>query len=379
MKIQIDGTNTLNKGAELMLYATLEKIEEKHPNSTVIFNSNSAFVSGIDTNLDLRPRIPLMLWKFPKAVLTRLRLPNNFRYFSVHNPTDVDLVLDAGGFQFSDQWNHSDLFLSRLDYYYGKLKENGTKIILLPQACGPFKTPAGQKCANILNKHADLIIAREESSYQYLLDAGVSKSRIWLRPDFTISAKGTLPSNYDFIKGKVCIIPNKKMLTHSAITEDAYLKFMVKCIDSIKSAGFSAFLLNHEGKGDLALCNKINNVLGQNLPVITGLNAKEIKGVIGQSYLVISSRFHGVASALNQGIPCLATSWSHKYALLFKDFEQNDCILDVSDLNNDCKDKIASLLEPRRHKEVRSILDTKSKEIKQIVNDMWNDIWKFIS
>ncbi len=40
MRIQIDGTNSLNKGAELMLNAVMEQIEKKYPNAEVFYNSN---------------------------------------------------------------------------------------------------------------------------------------------------------------------------------------------------------------------------------------------------------------------------------------------------------------------------------------------------
>ena len=39
MNIQIDGTNTLNKGAELMLFTILKRIEEQFPNSKIFYNS----------------------------------------------------------------------------------------------------------------------------------------------------------------------------------------------------------------------------------------------------------------------------------------------------------------------------------------------------
>lgn len=86
-------------------------------------------------------------------------------------------------------------------------------------------------------------------------------------------------------------------------------------------------MLNHEGFRDKDLCYQINAVNETKIPVVSGITAQEVKGLIGNSHTVISSRFHGVVSALSQGVPCLATSWSHKYEMLFKDFGQEDRIL----------------------------------------------------
>ncbi|WP_439583475.1 polysaccharide pyruvyl transferase family protein [Dyadobacter bucti] len=379
MKIQIDGTNTLNKGAELMLYAVLDKIEGAYPKATVIFNSASAFTDGIQTNLNFKGRLLLKFWKYPKALLSRLGVPYNFRIFSVHNPTDADIVLDAGGFQFSDQWKHTGEYLERIESYYKRLKENGTKVVLLSQAFGPFKTDSGKKCAEVLNKYIDVFIAREVVSRDYLIEAGVDQSKIWLYPDFTISASGVFPEQYAFAKNQVCIIPNQKMLTHANMTEQVYVDLNRKMIEEIKKSGKNVFLLNHEGKGDLEICKKISGQFedGQ-LKVITGLNAKEIKGVIGQSYIVISSRFHGVSSALNQGVPCLSTSWSHKYELLFKDFEINNSILDLEDPIEISLNKIKAYLDPVSNKKIREHLEVKKVAIKDSVDRMWNDIWSFV-
>src|SRR5690606_9348109 len=128
----------------------------------------------------------------------------------------------------------------------------------------------------------------------------------------------------------VCIIPNKKMITHTN-AGTSYLDLMNKIIDSVEEVGKRAFLLNHEGHEDEKLCHEINLLRKDKLPILTGLSAKEVKGVIGSSYLVVSSRFHGVASALSQAVPCLATSWNHKYEMLFSDFGQTNTIIRVED------------------------------------------------
>ena len=134
-------------------------------------------------------------------------------------------------------------------------------------------------------------------------------------------------------------------------------------------------MLNHEGKGDLEICKKINQHFNQSLPIVTGLNAKEIKGLIGESYCVFSSRYHGVASSLNQGVPCLATSWSHKYKLLFKDFELEEQIINVSDTKDIINKKIHNIIDLDINKKLREHLITIKEKIYIKTNEMWLYIW----
>ena len=57
----------------------------------------------------------------------------------------------------------------------------------------------------------------------------------------------------------------------------------------LKDLNQEDFYLNHEGSEDLDLIKQINTL---DLPIFTDLNAEQIKNIIGQSKLLISSRFH---------------------------------------------------------------------------------------
>ena len=377
MKIIIDGTNTINKGAELMLYSILEQIENKYPESSVIFNDNNPNIQipKIKTHLHFRKPLRLMLGPYPWVILSRLHLPYSW-FTELYPPKHPDLILDASGFRLGDQWNHSEEYLENLEYYYKTVKAQGAKIILLPQAFGPFKTHSGKKSTEILNNYVDLIIAREPTSKKHLKEAGINPGKILHYSDFTIATKGIFPVKYHHVKGSVCIIPNRKMITHTRFTPQDYFGKMESIISLIQESGKQVFLLNHEGNKDLKICKGINRMFDNRLTIITGLDAKEIKGVIGSSYMVISSRYHGIASALNQGVPCLATSWSHKYQLLFEDFNVKDHIIDLNEKPEHTKNKIESLLDPDNHSKLRKHLFIQIKELKSNTERMWKIVWQ---
>lgn len=374
MTIQIDGTNMLNKGAELMLLAVLEQIEKRYPNAVVYYNAQGKLKDYVraESKFEIRQRSALKYSKLPIAIFKRLNIPYNYftEKFAIDN---LDVVLDASGFQFSDQWNYSEERLDILENYYKELKDKGTKIILLPQAFGPFETKAGKRAVDILDKYVDVIIAREEISKKYVVDAGASSKKVWRCTDFTLLVKGTFPKEYSKIKGKVSIIPNQKMVTHTAADSAKYWTFLENLIIEIEKAGHQIVLLNHEGPKDLEMCNEINNRFENRFDVISDLNAKEIKGIIGASFITISSRFHGVASSLNQAVPCLATSWNHKYEMLFKDFELENNVLYLDSEKGVNEQRVSNVLSHRS--EIHKRLNDRKSVLENEVEKMWKEIW----
>ena len=87
-----------------------------------------------------------------------------------------------------------------------------------------------------------------------------------------------------------------------------------------------------------------------------------------------SSRFHGVASALNSAVPCLATSWSHKYAELFKDYGMNDNVLKLDDLQA-CVEKVEAYLNKDKNLSIRQELEIHIPQIQNETREMWNTVW----
>ena len=377
MRIQIDGTGTHNKGAELMLYAVLQEIERKYPDAEVLYNRIGEDSSYIQTNLKFHTRpfskkiIPILNQLRVLGVLRILRI--HYSFLTAKFPMQgIDVVLDAGGFQFGDQWNRNNDRVDLVRNYYRKLKRNGAKIIFLPQAFGPFQTENAQKIAKIISQYADIIFAREKVSYDYLIGAGVDASKVKLYPDFTAIVDGVVPKQYKSLKDGVCIIPNEKMLSKGNLSQKQYISVLCEIVKTIQQQGKVPFLLNHEGHLDASLCQVISRELNNTITVVDNLTALEVKGVISQSYMVISSRFHGVASALSSGVPCLATSWSHKYAELFKDYDQTECVLDFNDVDKTIEQINHCILN---HSIISEQLRLEKEAIVKKNMEMWEICW----
>lgn len=373
MVIQIDGAGTTNKGAALMLLATLHQISNKYPKALVVYNSHDGGLKKhIKTRLKIRRPIHLQLGKYFYWIMSRLEVYNLTSYRPQKN---VDVLLDISGFRFGDQWKRSNNEVNWIESYYRHYSNQGTKVFFLPQAFGPFETTIGKKTANIINQYADMIFARESVSKNYLIGAGVNNEKVIQCPDFSVSVEGEVPAKYKDLCQFVCIIPNSKMLTHGGLSVDQYVKFLCQTIKYFQSKNKTILLLNHEGYKDFRLSKIINNTFENKLLVASGLTTKEVKGVIGRADLVISSRYHGVASALNQGVPCLATSWSHKYQQLFLDYGIKDGILNVSDSTETTNNKLKSIMDPANYPLTKKNILTNKQAVVKKVESMWDSVW----
>lgn len=377
MKIQIDGINTQNKGAELMLVAILEEIEKRYPGATIYLNPDAKLNKDLipKYNLKIITRLGLKVGRYFNSVAFRLNVKQPFQYFREnYAPKNIDIILDASGFKYSDQWNRTIEWIEDKEKYYSQSKSNGTKLFFLTQALGPFNTTNGLRSIKMLEKYCDIIFARDDVSYNYANEVIIDKHKLKKSCDFTFKVKGVV-THYANLKGAIGIIPNRKMITHGGDAANKYVDLLLNIITYFENKGEKVFLLNHEGEGDYDLCNKINAKRTKKLDIVTNLPAKEIKGIIGQSKMIITSRFHGVASALSQGVPCIATSWNHKYEMLFRDFGQSNCIIKA----NDTVESNLFIVE-RIYENVDTIkiqLQDKKLNLIKKIDEMWNSIFNY--
>lgn len=388
MRIQIDGVGMTNKGAELMLISILCQIENKYPHAKVIINSKASKINISILKKYVNLRISESIFRELLDVCVRYRIYGLVKrinskwlvYFTHKFPQrGVDLVIDAGGFQIGDQWKHRDMDVLQWEFYLSQMKKYGTKIVFLPQAFGPFEEDNSQRIVHLLSRYSDLVYAREKISFDYLIGAGMDITKLRLSPDFTALTKGFIYDTYDYLKKGICFIPNIQIVNKGDIRRHEYIHLFVKMIEESRTLGYSPFLLNHEGIDDHLLCDEINESLTSKVPYVSHLDALEVKGIISQSHLVVSSRFHGVVSSLCSGVPCLATSWNHKYEMLYQDYDLSaDNIVSPHNIPL-ALNRLTTLLDPTNHKEIVDKLNIKNSSIIKRNHLMWDEVWNLIS
>lgn len=378
MKIVLSGVETNNKGAELMLYAILQEVERRYPDANIYISQDrvSQGLNYVKTSLDFRffplEKIEKIFNKLHvNGVLKRIGLP---QMISMNN-VKADYFFDGSGFLFSDYCN---LWGTEPNWWKAVLKhqsKNGAKIVFLPQAFGPLEQENTKKAMSILSKYSTLIMPREQVSYNYLKDSGiVDMSKVRKCMDFTSLVVGRFPQKYLHLKDGICIIPNMEMIRQNKITYSDYIELLSRIAIEGSKSNRPVFLLNHEGQRDESFCLKCKESMGDSIEVVTGLNALEVKGLISSSYIVITSRFHGLASSLNSGVPSLATSWSHKYEELFNDYNQEGYVLPLDNIDA-AVDRVRTILDPEENQRIRKHLNCEAQKIVNKTKEMWDTIW----
>lgn len=374
MFVEVKGIGLPNRGAELMLIAVMQQFEAH-------YGKNCRFVLAPESPYEERVKHPVyqkFTLKFKGVDLSFLGrlIPKKIRQrFGLILDSEIDVVLDASGFAYSDQWGWKKA-KSRAAGGISKWRKNGKKVIFLPQAFGPFKEQALRECMSIIIKNANLIFCRDSDSHRYMQSV-LEKDSLLQAPDFTNLVSAHCPKWFLSTAKDVCFIPNSKMIEKGGDHVAGYVNFFVELIAVCQDKGMRPFLLLHEGRKDLELCEKVNDALNTPIDLIQTTDALEIKGIIGSSQAVVSSRFHGLVSALSQGRPVLATGWSHKYKMLLKDYGCDRFCITTQDLSK-AKILLEELIDVDQNVQWSRSISTSGELQKNMSIEMWEKVFSEI-
>lgn len=377
LTVEVKGISFANKGAELMLHAIIAQFEERGVAARFVVEPHGPYQRRASYGLWQKTRYirKRINWLAPMKVLPqRLRT-----MFGMVNESEIDVVLDASGFSYGDQWSPA-VARDRLASSIGKLRSQGKPVVVLPQALGPFEKAASKAVFKPILTQASLVFARDQHSYQYCLDllgcsAENKPDNLAKCPDFTNLIKGIACDSWDAELHQTCFIPNAQMLAKRQ-DDGQYVAFMVAALRAAQEADAKPFLLIHEADADRQLARDINAQLTTPVPVLDPGHALKIKWVIGQSRVVVSSRFHGLVSALSQGIPVLATGWSHKYQELLGDYQCAEQLFDVNqDADNAVENLRQLLIDGEAYTTLQATVQAAGDWQREAAKQMWDAVF----
>ncbi len=378
MYIELKKVEFVNKGAELMLHAMIDKLSKRYPNARFVMEPEEVY----------RPyekRAELKLFQKAAFYKYRIQWGNLARYlpkfilrqYGIVTEKQLNVVLDSSGFSYSDQWGPGGTI--KLSKEAIRYKRNGTKLILMPQAFGPFSSPSIKNAIKNIVDNASLIFTREQLSYEYLTNIVGKRPNIKISPDFTILMNGIDSEQSEYVKKCICIIPNYRMLDKtSQKTSEVYLPFLKLCVSNLIELGKRVVILIHESENDLILAKQISDSFKERIPILQESDPLKLKGIIGACEGTIGSRFHGLISALSQGIPSLAIGWSHKYSMLFDEFGFPEGIIDLNSDESELKHKLRLITEDTSNEEIKNRLLKRTSILKDKVERMWEFVYQEI-
>ena len=369
--VEIVGIGMENKGAELMLVAIKEQLADEFPQFRYVATPMSSYPDRARYGLYQK------IW-FDKNGLQLGRWAGNFipqkirTMFGLIKDEEISIILDASGFAYSSRWGVKPL-KHRITNHIARWKRQDKLIIFLPQAFGPFDDRCFAAPVRILLHHADQLYARDPIS-RAELETYANGQEVAQAPDFTNLVKGRLPADHDPARHQICFIPNYRMVDKIDGNKRGYVDEMSLAIRTCLDNGRAPFLLLHEGPLDKQLAGEIiaqANAQGQ-VPLVRYDDPVLLKGVIGTSQIVVSSRFHGLVSALAQGVPVIATGWSHKYQALLDDYGCGDYLEKPEDGN--ISTRLSNLLGKEEYLDVKTRINKAAREQKQLSQNMWDNV-----
>lgn len=337
MLVEVKGVHFGNQGAHLMLLATLERLEPALPSLRVVLNTGPNVSArrvaalGAWRKQKLRKRwFDFNAWSYrwPPAVDATL----NHRGIAAEG--QVAAILDASGYAYGGTW--SPWLMAYAAAEMRRFSASGKPYVFLPQAFGPFAASRARDAFASALADCALVCVRDDRSEKYLRDVCPQlDARLARFPDFTIGVSGdrNAAELWGLDRETVLLIPNRHMADErnpDRAWRSGYVRFLSDLAQRLDRSGRRVALLNHESREDAALCAQVSLDAG-GTRIIDEPDPRRIKGIIGAAGAVVSSRYHGCVAALSQGVPCLGTSWSHKYAALYTDFGVRDWLLGECD------------------------------------------------
>lgn len=387
--IEILGPWLKNKGDELTLHSVGERVQPNYAlcvstdlkitdqkNLPELLQLTSLPGKNEISEIVQRRSLSKLLSVSKRGILIPLLPQSVLRKMGYINSRHLVALLDCSGYAYGDKWPPRRMI--ERTQYYRMLRKKNVKIILMPQALGPFDDPDIQLHAKELFDQFDFIFPREEVSERFVLDLGVKPEKLSTCPDITHLLQGHRPDKPEEWKRRVAIVPNARMLDKTdTVTAKSYLDILVTCIERIRANNLEPVVLIHEANDD-TLVSQLTSRL-DNPPMVFDEDGITSKGYLGECYANIGHRYHSLISSLSQATPSLASSWAHKYEALFAEYGCKECLVSTELEEDVFSKKIDDFLAPERNKELRDLLSIRAGKQKEKVEKMWQQVESIIS
>ncbi len=362
-----------NRGAEAMLVTTIGQVRARRPDARIVIFSyfprrDRALVRDPRvTVIGARPR-DLVLRTFPFAVLAwlagllRLRWPDRLLPHPARALRRCDALLDISGISFADG---REKFLPFNILLIWPALLLGVPVIKLAQALGPFKHPLTRLSARLFLPRCRHIYARGEVTAAHLRDLGLPAEKWSLAADiafvydpaYSLTEENEAQVNALAARlaelraaGKtiVGLVPSSLVHTASAKAGRDYAGLFVQIIRDLGGPEMHFVVVPNATRqgspsfanNDLAAIAALRERLIADLPGALGervdivdydLNTAGSRRLFAQCDVIITSRFHGMISALTLGVPPVVIGWSHKYAEVLAEFGLERFAVDFAD------------------------------------------------
>ena len=380
MNICIYGANFRNKGAELMLRAVVQYLNQHVPDARVAMAPTGLSQHSYRqrARLGLYQEVSPRNWGRLRCYIPHL-IPARVRVgYGLLLDGEMDALLDISGYAYGDVWGlaQQETAARQAEYY----TKRGRIHVLMPQAFGPFDDPDIRVSFRRLCAGSSVVFARDGTSLNHVKGVLGENNNVRLAPDFTCLYSGHQPETPTIWSHRVALLPNKRMCDMPSVElRERYAGFISAVVNAVRQAGAEPVWLLHECCEDRPVVDELNKALSKPPDVVEELDIGRLKGILGACYVVVGARYHGLVSALSQGVPCVGCGWSHKYAALFEEYACPECLLSVDESAGRIEEAVGSLFDSTRHAELADRLRAASECVCEGAEAMWRIVLEVLS
>ncbi len=358
-KVLVVGANFRNKGAQSMLFITVDEVKKRLQNCEVYFANAMAFngekyyfkdlfFSRPSKKIALHDSLPLLSIArcFVKDCVKWIigRRTNLWRFMEARRiMPQIDLIIDVSGFNLGDKWS-LEVQESYLDNIRLARKYH-IPIYMMPQSFGPFHYK--EKHRHLKDEIKELmgypkvVYAREREGYD-LLRNEFHLRNVVLSTDMVLQNTGVsveniyrakVKWNIPRISGKnsVGIVPNIQCFRHG--DKEKNLAIYRNIILGLTGRGKEIYVFRHSSE-DLEICESIADCFSGEAHVHlikNDFSCLEYDAFIRNFEFIVCSRYHGIVHAYRNYIPCIALGWAVKYRELAENVNQAEYAFDITD------------------------------------------------
>lgn len=367
-----------NKGAASMVQALLDNLPDRlggpvrviavstHPDG----DRRSYAWAGLDVPVASQRPVAMATVHVPLALLAGglrvARLPWRWvcRPAALRALARADVVADLSGISFVDGRRFVVLVYNALVVTIPLLL--GRPVVKCSQAMGPFRSAANRRLARLVLPRLAAVCPRGAASERHLRELGLAANLVPatdlaftmrvpdpVRERIRARLAATAPGPY------LVIAPSQVVDTACRRQGIDYPAMMAELVDAAAAqTGHPVVMIAHSAQpdaganhlNDLPLCREIYRRLAAPDRVVffdEDLLPTELRAVIAEGALLVTSRFHAMISALTERTPLLVIGWSHKYAEVLDPFGLAELAIGYDDLTGAAAvlDRVQELLK----------------------------------
>ena len=388
MMIELHGARFVNRGAHLMIAATVQALQTRIPGAEFCMRDGRGFHGGsgvpespifaqaptLSPGAYTRPyRIGMRRGQLRAGVAATLLASDGRARFELVQERDTHAFVDLSGYAFGDVWplSYSWRAANRARYF----SRFGRPVVFLPQMFGPFTNPDHRRAVGSLAQYADQIYARDRLSLQAMETIGPADGKVQLAPDITIACTPRAEDRAGMPEEPyACIIPNVRMLDKGAATWGGiYMEHLNRAVERIQAAKLQPIVVIHEsGAKDRELAHGL--AAGYDLRVFESPNPLRLKALLGGAHFVLSSRFHALVGALSSGTPAVCLGWAHKYDAIMEDFAATDFCHRADDGMSRFMDRLDRLLDDTERARQAARIRASREAMLPMISRMWDRV-----